>query len=164
MVNLGIKIDDSCIEKWSKLGSPKSTLKGCLLRLSHDYSNIELVNESDIKMDDCDAWKNFIKMLPEDACRFGFFDIKMTVTSGATNVPDRTVNKLVLITWIGPKSPRKERMIHTTSVMPLKAKLDANIVLTFHGHEDNDLGEIADCIKRKCGMNSKVVTIENVAL
>ena len=42
----------------------------------------------------------------------------------------------------------------------LKMKLDAHIVLTFHGPEDIDLVEIADTIKRKTGSNSHVVSIE----
>ena len=39
-------------------------------------------------------------------------------------------------------------------------KLDAHIVLTFHGPEDIDLVEIADTLKRKTRSNSHVVSIE----
>ena len=129
MVNLGINIDDSCLEKWSQLGRPKSTLKGCQLKLNEDFTKVELVEESDIR-NDCDSpWSDFVKMLPEDACRFGFFDFELTLKSGASIVPDRAINKIALITWIGPKSPRRERMIHTSTVMPVKVR--SRILLDF---------------------------------
>ena len=160
MVNLGINIENSCFEKWGQLGRPKSTLKGCLFKLNDDFTKLELVKESDISNDSDSPWSDFVKMLPEDACRFGCFDFELTLKSGATNVPDRTINKIALINWIGQKSPRRERMIHTSTVMPVKMKLDAHIVLTFHGPDDIDLVEIADTIKRKTGSNSHVVSIE----
>ena len=129
MVNLGINIDDSCLEKWAQLGRPKSTLKGCLLRLNDDFTEVELVKESEISNDSESPWSDFVKILPEDACRFGFFDFELTLKSGASNVPDRTINKIALITWIGPKSPRRERMIHTSTVMPVKVR--SRILLDF---------------------------------
>ena len=164
MVNSGVEIEDVCLNKWNEIGGVKSTLKGCLLKLSDDFKTIISIADSDLKKSDQEAWKKFVDMLPEDGCRFGYFDFDLRVKSGSTNVSDRIVNKTTMISWVGPKASIKERMIHTATVMSLKAKTGAVLVLTFGSMGDVDLEEIAAAIHHKCHMSQPVVNIEGVKL
>lgn len=46
-----------------------------------------------------DCWKDFVESLPDNQCRYGIFDLELTVEDELTMYKGDKSNKLVFICW-----------------------------------------------------------------
>jgi len=69
MAMSGVKVNDQCIKMWEKLKSKK--IKACNFKLTDNYKEIVVDEDSIVETDCTDAWKTWSTSLPDKECRYG---------------------------------------------------------------------------------------------
>ncbi|XP_049595868.1 cofilin-2 [Syngnathus scovelli] len=96
----------------------KKTLKVAFFRISDDKKSIIVDTENQVKWNQEDPYGTFVKMLPEDDCRYIVFDVSYVTNDSG----DKT--QLVFISWAPESAPISRKMVHASSKSYIKKELE----------------------------------------
>lgn len=135
-----LSIDGKCQEQWNLLKDKK--IKGCTFMFS---KGLEKVTVDKTFVESADCWQEFVSSLPENGCRYGIFDLELTVEDELTHLEYKgnKSNKLVFVCWTPVKAPVKEKMIAASSKEHFKRSFDRQFSIDwqFSDRTDLEIGE-----------------------
>ncbi|KAM9786502.1 cofilin-1-B-like isoform X2 [Syngnathus typhle] len=91
----------------------KKTLKVAFFRISDDKKSIIVDTENQVKWNQEDPYSTFVKMLPEDDCRYIVFDVSYVTNDSG----DKT--QLVFISCLQPRLPTRVLVLLAGPPSPL---------------------------------------------
>jgi len=151
------------LKMWEQLKSKK--IKGCTFRLSRD-NKIEvdnIVQNSGNRYPD--VWKNFTSDFTILKCRYGIYNVNMTLDMGE-GVSEGVISKLVFLLWTPDEAQSKDKIRTTRATQSFMKQLDGDLV-EWH-FCDRDEFEIRDLIGRMSiqedirTSGGRILTFENM--
>lgn len=99
----GIAISEKCMEHFNAL--QKRTYSAVVLKIDKEMTEVSVDTTLPPSAGDPETeWKDFLKAIPEDDCRFILFDFSWKET------PTVTKSKVIMINWSPENSPVRAKM------------------------------------------------------
>lgn len=103
----GIAISSKCLEKYAALSKREFSIM--VLKINDTMTEVDVEKTIDASHDPEPEWKDFIKTLPENDCRFIVADFQVKETATVTKA------KICMILWSPEYAPIKSKMIYASS-------------------------------------------------
>lgn len=107
----GITLHEDCILRYNELKQDHS-LRFLILRISPDYTNIIV----DKTAPPSATWEDFERALPQDDCRYGFFDFEFEKDGERRK-------KIIILIWCPDSSKIKHKMLYCAARDTMTNKL-----------------------------------------
>jgi len=124
MAMSGVQIEENCVDAYAQVKSNK--LKCCTFRLTDDSKRIQICEESQLKFTrgkpDAAQFKEFIKLFPENECRYAVFHVIIAL-KGSDGIPGER-DRIVFVSWAPDTAKIKAKMLHSASKDAIKKKFE----------------------------------------
>jgi len=118
-----------------------------------------------VETSDPDPWKTWTSSLPNDECRYGIYDVNMTIDMGE-GVADGVISKIVLLSWSPDVAKTKTKMVYSRARQLLKEQLDGiQIEWQANDMEELEVSELVGIMNNLADIRSSgsgIITFENM--
>ncbi|KAM8939257.1 cofilin-1 [Pelodytes ibericus] len=154
-----ITFNDMKVRKCTGQESKNKRVKAVLFRLSDDKKTIIIDKEhvilvGDFACTDVDPYEAFVKMLPQNDCRYGLYD-------ATYETKESKKEDLVFFFWAPENAPLKSKMIYASSKDAIKKKMTGikHECQANHYDEVKDRSTLAEKLGGTC-----VISLEGIPL
>jgi len=157
----GVRSTPECFDINEQLKSKK--IKACTFKLSRDNNKIEV--EHIFETSDPDAWKNWTSSLPDDDCRFGIYDVNMTLDMGE-GVSEGVISKLVFLHWRPDEAMIKSKMLTSQAKRSFRNQFDGiQVEWQFCDHNELEVSDLIGMMSNQADIRTsggRILTFENI--
>lgn len=137
----GIAVDDKCIAAYNALSKRSSSI--VVFKTNPDMTSVIVDKAFPPSSGDFESeWKDFVKHLPSDECRYIVADFQWKDT------PTVTKSKVIFILYSSDNSPIRQKMVYASSQEALTNKMPVQRSIQATDLDDLDYKVVKDAVAK----------------